>query len=597
MEIFSLAKESKKDGAKLNVSSNPTALLAVLAALALLVMSIVILSQSADKNALIVFFTSLAIVVTTITIMAVNSSGRRIVDRRTQEAAQLKQDTITQEQLAVELIQFIDTANAPIFGIDADGRVNEWNQQAANITGFSKSEVMGRDLVHDFITDDYKASVRDVLQNALQGTETANYEFPLFTKEKRQVDVLLNATTRRDIDRNIVGVIGVGQDITELREKDNALRQSQKMEAVGQLTGGIAHDFNNLLTVIIGNLIFLRDDLDLVDAENAEVLNDAICAAQDGAELTQSLLRFSRTSTLEPVTCNVSESILKSARFLSRTLGENIELATNFASDDLKVYIDSVQFENALLNLALNSRDAMKEGGKITISTSLHDQNAKDELGTGLAPGRYVRITISDNGSGIDPAILPNIFEPFFSTKERGRGTGLGLSMVYGFTQQSGGTCLIDKSDKDGTAISLFYPSAHSDTGVKTDTDKKAKTDFYNATILVVEDESRVRKVTSRDLRRLGYDVFEAEDAASARQLLEQEQSIELMLTDVLMPGDMDGIQLAEWASLHHPGVKIMLLSGYTSREDSGLGDFPLVLKPYVFENLAEELEGLLSCN
>ena len=497
----------------------------------------------------------------------------------------------------MELIQFIDTANAPIFGIDADGRVNEWNQQAANITGFSKSEVMGRDLVDDFITDDFKDSVRDVLQNALQGTETANYEFPLFTKEKRQVDVLLNATTRRDIDRNIIGVIGVGQDITELREKDDALRQSQKMEAVGQLTGGIAHDFNNLLTVIIGNLIFLRDDLDLVDPENAEVLNDAICAAQDGAELTQSLLKFSRTSTLEPVICNVSESILKSARFLSRTLGENIELVTNFASADLKVYIDSVQFENALLNLALNSRDAMKEGGKITISTSLHEQSAKDEMGTGLAPGPYVRIIISDSGSGIDPAILPNIFEPFFSTKERGRGTGLGLSMVYGFTQQSGGTCLVDKSDKEGTAISLYYPAAQVDPATETESGEQVNKQHYRATILVVEDESRVRKVTSRDIRRLGYDVFEAEDAAGARQLLEQEQTIDLMLTDVLMPGDMDGIQLAEWASLHHPRVKTMLLSGYTSREDSGLGNFPLILKPYVFENLAEELAGLLNCN
>ena len=220
METSSLAKESKKEGAKLKISSNPTALLAVLAVLPLLVMSTVFLSLNADENALIAFFVALSVAITAMTIMIVISSRRRIIGRQTQGGTPPTEyaDQAAQEQLPVELIQFIDTANAPIFGIDADGRVNEWNQQAANITGFSKSEVMGRDLVDDFITDDYKVSVREVLQNALKGTETANYEFPLFTKEKHQVDVLLNATTRRDIDRNIVGVIGVGQDITEAKK-------------------------------------------------------------------------------------------------------------------------------------------------------------------------------------------------------------------------------------------------------------------------------------------------------------------------------------------------------------------------------------------
>ena len=534
-----------------------------------------------------------------------NATTRRDIDGNIigvigvgQDITEAKKAQAAQERLAAELTQFIDTANAPIFGIDVDGLVNEWNQQAANITGFSKSEVMGRDLVTDFITDDYKASVRAVLQDALRGTETANYEFLLFTKgHQHQVDVLLNATTRRDIDGNIIGVIGVGQDITELREKNAALQQAQKMEAVGQLTGGIAHDFNNLLTVISGNLIFLRDGTDLYDEETVEVLNDSISAAQDGAELTQSLLGFSRTGVLTPVVTNVSQSIEKSVRFLSRTLGTNIEIVTQYAASDLHIHIDTVQLENALLNLVLNSRDAMPGGGTITISTELHRQTEQDGLGIGLPPGSYVRITIRDTGTGISPEDLSRIFEPFYSTKERGRGTGLGLSMVYGFTRQSGGTCLVDESTASGTAISLFYPSSEEDIAVPGEAlSVEVNEHTTRGVILVAEDEPRVRKVTTRDLRRLGYEVFEAEDAAGARHILRtSEEHIDLLLSDVLMPGDMDGFQLAAWTQAHFPSTKILLLSGYTRRpgaEEPPPERYRLIQKPYAFEVLAEALEA-----
>ena len=514
-----------------------------------------------------------------------------------QDITEAKKAQAAEQRLAAELTQFIDTANAPIFGIDVNGKVNEWNQQAANITGFAKEEVMGSDLVADFITDDYKESVREVLENALQGAERANYEFPLFTKAKRQVDVLLNATTRRDIEGNIVGVIGVGQDITELREKNAALQQARKMEAVGQLTGGIAHDFNNLLTVIIGNLIYLRDDTGLIDEETAEAMDDAIVAAQDGAELTQSLLRFARTGELKPIITNISHSIDKSIRFLSRSLGENITIETEYSFDTLYINIDPIQFENALLNLTLNSRDAMPEGGTITISTSLHHQTLNDSLGTGLKLGTYVRITIKDTGQGISPDHLSHIFEPFFSTKERERGTGLGLSMVYGFTQQSGGACLIDESTPRGTSISLFYPNTVPETASSSTIQEAPSQDYnHHGIVLVVEDEPRVRKITTRDLQRLGYEVYEAENAEQAQHILKSGDHVDLLLSDVLMPGEMDGFQLAQWTSQHYPKIKIILLSGYTSRQEKEEESmiFRLIRKPYDQKILMAELQRAL---
>jgi PAS domain S-box-containing protein len=209
-----------------------------------------------------------------------------------QRGAQLLSAQHRYEAIAKELTQYIDTANAPIFGIDANGQINEWNQPASKITGHQKENVLGRNLVQEFITEDYRMSVQEVLQDALQGTETSNYEFPLYTKAGARVDVFLNATTRSDVNSNVVGVIGVGQDITEVKAAQAGLQQSQRLEVIGQLTSGVAHDFNNLLTVITGNLSFLREELGVMSTDVTEIINDAQSAAKDGAELTHRLLAF-----------------------------------------------------------------------------------------------------------------------------------------------------------------------------------------------------------------------------------------------------------------------------------------------------------------
>ena len=377
-----------------------------------------------------------------------------------QNITEIKALQHAQQRQVVEFAQFIDTANALIVGIDTGGRVNDWNQKAADLTGFSKDEMMNQNLASGSITDGFKASVNDALRRSPRSAETVSFDLLLPTKSGRRLEILLNATTRRDIDSNIIGVIGVGQDMTEIREKELALQHAQKMEAVGQLTSGLAHDFNNLLHVITGNLRFLQEDLGTVSQEITELLDDAISAAVDGAELTGRLLLFSKTKTLNPITLNCKESIKNLVRFLSRTFAKDVELVTEFSDESIFCNLDKAQFENALLNLIINSRDAMVSGGDIVISCNVYEYGLGDNNDFSLLPGQYVRITILDQGGGISGENLAKVFEPFFSTKDSGHGTGLGLSMVYGFAEQSGGLCHVDKTSSEGTAISLFFPLA-----------------------------------------------------------------------------------------------------------------------------------------
>jgi len=401
-----------------------------------------------------------------ITVSEMYLEGRRKFNGVVRDVTDVKQAQAEALRTADELTLFVDTANAPIFGIDSGGLVNEWNQASEKITGFTKVEVLGKDLVSEFITDEYKAPVKQVLDNALHGNETANYEFPLYTKTSQRVDVLLNATTRRDVDGVITGVIGVGQDITELRQKQAALNQASKMESVGQLTGGIAHDFNNLLSVIDGNLRFLQQDIGNVSDDITELFDDAMSAATDAAELTARLLAFSRNRGLKPELKNANEAIDNFSRFLSRTLGKANELQTELSEEALYIMVDTAQLENALLNLAINARDAMADGGNITLRSERYhcseraDLKENNQAGIMLNPGDYVVVSVEDTGAGIEQEDLVRVFEPFFTTKEIGKGGGLGLSMVYGFVQQSSGQCVVRSKIGEGTKVSMYFPEA-----------------------------------------------------------------------------------------------------------------------------------------
>ncbi len=502
------------------------------------------------------------------------------------------------ELVAAELRQLIDNANAPIFGVGIDGRLNEWNKQVAKLTGFSKQEVLGRDVIEDLIEGGDTKLVRELLGSAMKGKEFSNLRFTLHTKEPGGfVELFVNVSTRRNMNGDITGILVLGQDVTELREKERALNQAQKMEAIGQLTGGIAHDFNNLLSIINGNLRFLRQDVGQTNIEIDELFEDAMSAVEDGAELTQRLLTFSRTQPLRSEIKNVNESIEKSARFLSRTLGENIELDIDVPAEGLFVRVDTSQLKNALLNLCINARDAMPEGGTIVISASHCHRAEGDSV---LSEGEYIVISVSDSGTGISTKDLQHVFEPFFTTKDVGQGSGLGLSMVYAFTQQSRGCCEIESVLGRGTTVSMYFPRETEDQTLDLSSHKaqQDETLAYEEVILVVEDEPRVRRVTLRDLQKLGFKTLEAENAAVAKEIIESGEHIDLLFSDVLMPGEMDGHMLGLWTEGNYPGIKVVLTSGYSkSKSDIGRDrahPFPMIRKPYTIEKLDSLIRATL---
>jgi len=395
-------------------------------------------------------------------------------------------------------------------------------------------------------------------------------------------------------------VITIDQDRTDLIAKERSLRQAQKMEAVGQLTGGIAHDFNNLLSIISGNIQILQQDTTNASEEVAEAFTDALSATKDGAELTQRLLSFSRMSSLCPEIRNICDLIENFSRFLERTLGDGAAINVNIPTDDLFIYVDASQLENSLLNLALNARDATPNGGAITISASriIMPSNSIGYLES--CQGDCVKISVSDSGTGIEEKNIERVFEPFFTTKEPGKGSGLGLSMVYGFAKQSGGCCEIDSCIDEGTTVSMYFPAVES--GENSTLEVQCVTPMLahgSGVILVVEDEPRVRRVVLRSLNRMGYETREAENANAAKNIIESGECVDLILSDIVMPGELDGYGLADWAAENYPHIKIILTSGYHgSRAEetlSGRSRITELKKPYSNEDLAERLSTALA--
>jgi PAS domain S-box-containing protein len=497
------------------------------------------------------------------------------------------------EQTALELRQFVETANAPIFGIDAQGMVNEWNQMAETITDFTKSEVLGKNLVEEIIAQEYKTSVKHVFDEALAGKESANFEFPLYTKGGRRVEVLLNATTRRSVDGSIIGVIGVGQDITVLREQQLTVQRVQRTEVVGELTGGVAHDFNNLLTIIKGNLALLREDFAGMSTDQREILDDALSAASDGSRLTTQLLAFARRQNLQPIAVNVNELVQDTVRLAGRAIGENIELECSIDSVKPIAMVDPGQLESSLLNLCINSRDAMNNQGiiKIVISHGLRtvpsDPTRKDN---------FVSISVTDSGSGIDEDTLQRVFEPFFTTKETGKGSGLGLSMVQGFVGQSEGEVEIVSVVGQGTTITMYLPQI--DSGIPDNHEEHSEQPGaqQNKTILIVEDEARVQKFAQRCARALGYDFMTADNVTEAIEVLSSDAKIDLIFSDIVMPGGRSGLDLQEYVLANFPNIGIQLTTGYADlvQLESQTPVMPLLKKPYTKTELGIALENLI---
>jgi signal transduction histidine kinase len=408
-------------------------------------------------------------------------------------------------------------------------------------------------------------------------------------------------TALRELNQSLEDRVARG--VEEIHEAQEALRQAQKMESIGQLTGGIAHDFNNLLTVVTGNVDLARRQLgEDGDPKAKRALANALIGAERAATLTQRLLAFSRRQPLNPQTTDVNRLVGNMSELLHRTLGETVSVETVLAGGLWQVEADRNQLENAILNLVVNARDAMSDGGKVTIETAnTHLDHSYATQNAGAVPGQYVMVCVSDTGGGMDDVTLERVFEPFFTTKEVGKGTGLGLSMIYGFVKQSGGHVKIYSEPGHGTTVRIYLPRLM---GVSRNEEAEDQQPVpleggNEETILVCEDDDDVRAYTVGVLRDLGYRVLESHDGSSAIRLLErQEGHVDLLFTDVVLPGGMTGAEVANQARTMRPEIKVLFTTGYArnaivhhGRLDPGVA---LLTKPFSYSELASRIREIL---
>ena len=491
--------------------------------------------------------------------------------------------------------------NEAIWDWDVKKKTLWWNDSLLSVFGHDPQRLgAGPDSWINNIHPADRQPVHDSIVKALQSPDVTSwqqeYRFMHANGEPRLVSD--RGYIMRDNKGNALRMLGSMMDITESREMSERLRQSQKMEAVGQLTGGVAHDFNNLLTVILGNAELLSEQL--TDQQQLRMLADMTAtAAERGAELTNRLLAFARRQPLEPKQVNLNKLIRGMDNLLRRTLQENIDIETVYAGGLWICEVDPGQLEGALLNLAINARDAMPDGGKLTIETAntqLDDSYAHQH--EEVRPGQYVLISVSDTGTGMPPSVVSRAFEPFFTTKQMGKGSGLGLSMVYGFAKQSGGHIKIYSEVNEGTTVKLYLPRAVNSTDDVYEGHKAPATETGTEKILLVEDDALVQQHVAGQLKTLGYQVITCSNAQDALDVVMQLPDINLLFTDIVMPGAMNGRQLAEATRQLRPDIKVLFTSGYTEnaivhhgRLDRGVH---LLNKPYRRQELAAKVRKVL---
>jgi PAS domain S-box-containing protein len=529
--------------------------------------------------------------------LALNESlEARVADRARQLAATAAQLEETERRFHLLIDAVTDYA---IFMLDTAGNVISWNPGAERINGYSSAEILGQHFSRFHTEDDrQKLLPRTALATA---ERTGKYEAEGWRCRKDgttfMASVVINAI--RDASGRLLGFAKITRDITEKKATEEQLRQAQKMEAVGQLTGGVAHDFNNLLTVIMGNLEHL--DRVLPPAQPTQrIIASALRGASRAAMLTHRLLAFSRRQPLVPEVLSVNKLVAGMSDLMRRTLGEAILIEAVLAGGLWPTLADSNQLENALINLAINARDAMLEGGKLTIETAnTHLDEAYARMHDEVQPGQYVGIFVTDTGTGMASEAVAQAFEPFFTTKEIGQGTGLGLSQVYGFIKQSGGHAKIYSEVGLGTTVKLYLPRYRGTEDVAHETlGTQDLPRGRSELVLVVEDDPDVRDYTVEMVGDLGYSVLSAPDGASALRLLDSHRKVSLLFTDVGLPGGMNGRQLAEQALRRQPRLKVLYTTGYArnaiihqGRLDPGV---EVVFKPFTYSDLATKIRQVL---
>lgn len=501
---------------------------------------------------------------------------------------ELKEAQQRSELLSHQMATALESMSDAFFTLNSEWRFSYMNAQAEAVLARTRSDLLGKVLWHEFpaalgtrFETEYKRAMS--LQSTVRFVE---FYAPLGKWFE------FNAYPAPD------SLAVYFRDITESRQRDEQLIQAQKMEVLGQLTGGIAHDFNNLLTVIMGNTELLAQQL-----HNSPALKDlakmAAEAAGKGAELTSRLLAFARRQTLSPRVLDANRLLADMEPLLKRALTENIAIISRQTAGLWTIEADATQLESAILNIAINARDAMPHGGEFTITTRNLTVTSHDATPKSLAAGDYVVITLSDTGSGIPADLIHKVFEPFFTTKDTGKGSGLGLSMVFGFVKQSLGFIDITSSAEQGTTLSLYFPRVkHEEISLKTDSVLPAQVRGGTEHILLVEDNYLVLQYVSGQLRALGYRVTVAGSGAEALEVVEKHSDIDLLLTDIIMPGGISGIDLANAVQLRRPGISVLYTSGFTDGNLEIEGRLPhgveLLTKPYKRNDLAIKVRTVL---
>ena len=482
--------------------------------------------------------------------------------------------------------------------IDADGHVASWNAGAERIKGYSAEEIIGRHFSEFYTPEDQHAGLP---ARALAiAAKTGKFEGEGWRVKKNGTrfwaSVLIDAITSGE---DLVGFAKITRDMTDRRAMQEQLHQSQKMEAIGQLTGGVAHDFNNLLTVILGNLDTLAQQIPVEQARWRRAIDQAMRASERAANLTQQLLAFARRQPLKPKAVAINQLLTGWVDLIRRTLPESILIRRIEDPEAGSSEIDRNQLESALLNLAVNARDAMPGGGTLTIETARAVVESHDAtIQFDLRPGEYVLICVSDTGVGMTAEVLERAFEPFFTTKPLGLGTGLGLSQVFGFVKQSGGNVKIYSRAGHGTTIKIYLPRmgdpAIADASTRREPIQSSR---RSESILVVEDNVAVRAFSVEVLQDYGFRVLEAADASEALKVLEGTTAIDLLFTDIGLPG-LNGKELASTVQRKHPSVRILFTSGYAQMpsptSSRWISEIPLLSKPFTRSQLFERVTQVL---
>jgi len=489
-----------------------------------------------------------------------------------------------------------------IYMLDPEGRVSSWNPGAERFKGYSANEIMGQHFSRFYTEEDRQAGIPRIALETAKREGRFEAEGWRVRKDGSRFWANVIIDPIRSEDGRLLGFAKVTRDLTEKRVTEERLRQSQKMEAVGQLTGGLAHDFNNLLTGISGSLEMMK--IRIAQGRMQEFdryFMAAQGAVKRAAALTHRLLAFSRRQTLDPQPTNTNRLILGLEELVRRTMGPGIEVEVVGTSGVWSTLVDPNQLENAILNLCINARDAMPDGGKLTIETAnkwLDERAARQQ---DLPAGQYVSVCVTDTGTGMTPEVVAKAFEPFFTTKPLGEGTGLGLSMVYGFARQSGGQVRIYSEVGQGTTMCIYLPRHDADAAAD---EEPTASSSYQASgegevVLVIDDEPTIRMLIGEVLAEAGYAVIEAPDGPAGLKVLESNARVDLLITDVGLPGGMNGRQVADAARVSRPDLKVLFITGYA--ENAAVGKARLgkgmymVTKPFQMEALAARIREIIT--